>query len=229
MKRTTLILVLALIASNLKAQQVGLTADVGISKLNQTYSPYAGKVQNKGQLYYGLGFFYEKIPKSGNLGFKISLDYNKRGAKGVYENDFVSNQFGGDIYIEQETVSSSNAFSLTFLPTINASKKFQFYLGPHLTYALNNTSTTTVTYYKTEAKEEVLLNETKRSSYNGASFSDQLSFGLRVGVNFKIIDAVGIGLSYQYSRLLNNQTPFGEVPFYNIFNFSTHIYFNSNN
>jgi len=216
LKKTIVILLVSFFSITAKAQHFGVNIDAGMSYLYGVYAPN----KSKPQLYYGLGMFYTKLSTNSKWGYRAGLDFNKKGAKIVYEGD------SWDGYIESTTTLSTNYLNLTFTPTLNASKNLQFFLGPHIDYILGNKEETIVTIYKTDTKQQVLETITSKNKNNGISFSDRISYGIKVGANIKLSNHVDIGLCYQYSRLLKYGSPYYQ-PYYHIVNITTNIYFKS--
>lgn len=222
MKKITIIVVAVFIANNIKSQQFGLTADVGMSRLSELYGRLSG-TENKSQLYYGVGLFFAKQSASSKWGFKVGLDFNKRGARALYEGSQFINS--NNIYIVSSSTLSTNSISLNFSPTLNVSDKVQFFLAPHINYTIGNTDDFETIYYETEAKQKVVDSFNDKDSYNSSNFSDRLSYGARVGFNVMLSNNIDLGLTYQYARQLNSNGGLGPKPFYNIINLSTNIYF----
>ncbi|PCI93072.1 MAG: hypothetical protein COB15_16950 [Flavobacteriales bacterium] len=221
MKKIALIIVIIIFSLTAKAQHFGVSVDVGMSRINKIYNTY-GTFENKSKIYYGLGVFYAKIPLESKWGFRATLDYNKRGAGALGE---WYDWYGiNPEYIVSETTESTKSLNLTFTPTLNASNRLQFFLGPTIGYTLGTNTKTITTYYKTEAKSEVLSSRTGTSEFNGSSFINRLHFGVKAGVNMKLSNRIDLGLTYQYARLLKYGNP-NYQPFYNIVNFTTNIYF----
>ena len=220
MKKTTLIILVTIFSFTTKAQHFGVTADVGMSRINKIVGKSI-KVENKSKIYYGIGVFYAKIPVESRWGFRTSIDYNKRGAGSYYEG-FPWYGIDSD-YVVYETNESTKSLNLTFTPTLNISNKFQFLLGPTIGYTLGSRDGFTETYYKTSAKNEVLEIRTDTRSFNGISFSYRLHYGVKTGINVKVSNYLDVGLNYQYARLLRYGNP-RYRPFYNIINITTNIY-----
>jgi opacity protein-like surface antigen len=222
MKKTALILVVILFCNKTKAQHFGVTADLGMSRINKIYRVVNS--ENKPKVYYGIGVFFAKIPNTSKWGFRTSIDYNKRGTGIYYEGDWHYTQDGS--YIVDETNESTKSLSIAFTPTFNVSKKFQLILGPSIGYTLGTKSNFTETYYKTETKSEILSSRTGTSEVNGSSFTNRLHFGLKAGINIKVSNYVDLGLTYQYARIFKYGNSYYRT-FYNIVNISTSIYFKS--
>jgi len=160
------------------------------------------------------------------MGYKISIDYNKRGGKNLYDPPFFALRYRQS-HLEIKSILLTKSLSLAFTPTLKILDKLQLFLGPHLTYSLINETEDSETYYRTSAKEEALKTFIDNSSFNGKSFSDRLSFGIKLGVTYKIANRIDLGLAYQYSRLIKIDLPTGSKPFYNIINLTTNVYFKS--
>ena len=184
-----------------------------MSRINKTFDPI---IENKPKLYYGIGVFYAKIPDSSKWGFRASLDFNIRGAGTFYE--------GPDVI--SSSTSSINSTSVAFYPTLHASNKLHFFLGPQMSYILGGTKIFEHTYYETEAKEIVMFSSTGENRYNDDAFVYRLHFGLKAGLSLNISKHIDLGLTYQYARMLKYEL-FIYEPFYNIINISTNIYFKS--
>jgi hypothetical protein len=228
MKTITLLIVTIIFSLTAKAQHFGVTADVGLSRINKIYG-YTVDAENKSKIYYGLGVFFAKIPLESIWGFRASLDYNKRGEGSCSEAFFGSyfDVFSGvyidPVYITGEESESTKSLSLTFTPTLNASNNLQFVFGPTIEYTLGTKYNFKETSYKTEAKSEVLSSRTGTSEINGSSFTSRLHVGLKAGINVKVSNHVDLGLIYQYVRRFKYGNAYYR-PFYNIINLTTTIY-----
>ncbi len=193
-----------------------------MSHLNKIYNPYLA-IKSKPQLYYGAALFYIKLPSSSNWGFRASLDFNTRGAKGLYEGDWNDGLYGQS-YIVSESFTFFYSASLSFAPTLSINKKLMFFVGPNFNVSVFGTDKYRTTYYKTSAKEDILEVFTDKDPYYFQSFSYRLSYGGKVGLNYKFSNEIDFGIAYQYARPVK-KSDFGPTPYFNILHVSILLYF----
>jgi hypothetical protein len=226
MKKSTLIILIIIISLTAKAQHFGVNVDAGMSRISTVYTA-SSNIKNKSKLYYGIGIFYAKLPSTSKWGFKTSIDFNKRGTGTSYEGPSGFRFSPADpVYFVSSNTLSTRSLALTFLLTLNSSKNFQFFLGPHMGYILGNTNKGEVTEYVSSAKKIEISSFSNEDNYNADAFSERLHYGGKAGFNVKITDHFDLGLTYQYARLLKYATPHHR-PFYNILSLSTSFYLKS--
>jgi len=225
MKKIILIILLALVSFVGKSQEFGIKSDLGASWQKLPKHPF-GNLKVKPSLYYSLGLFYSLKSKPSSIGLNICLDYNKRG----FRTEFVSNSdealYYYNSFSDSHSTQSRHSLSLTISPTINLSKRIEFIFGPHLTYSLGYKQTGTTNYYSDQNRTKLISSQDFNESYNGESFYDRLSYGVKFGFNIMVSKKIDLGASYQYSRKM--KYPEGLiVPKYHIFSFTTSLYLKS--
>jgi hypothetical protein len=223
MKRATLIILISFIGFTSQAQNFGASADLGMSHYSGIKEYYF--TQNTPRLYYSFGLFYTIRPDSAIWGLRTGIEFNKRGHKTNYLGNGISFSNSPITYTDNYSITSTNSLSLFFLPTLNVLKKFHLFLGPIIYYNLNSTINYETVYYKTSAKQEVIETKTTKSKadYDGVSFTERSSYGLKLGGCLKLSKKIDLGITYQISRRFKYYTN-DYKPYYNILNLTTIIY-----